>query len=181
MHFEPHFFLHRTFKTHYKALCNKSEIIAGRSAWTDSHSTESAIATCGMPKFRKPRRNLIDLKNRRKVDFKVDYSSLRDPYNVITSCCPTDQNNYLALCLMKLSFLAVQPPSKVILWLPASNSLSLLSAQYFWFFSFSSSSFPDVNNLFNSFLYSSFRSKKFWVTKNSNFRSKVWSQKFGWI
>jgi hypothetical protein len=74
-------FLHRTFKTHYKALCNKSEIIAGRSACTDSHSTESAIVTCCMPKFRKPRRNLIDLKNRRKVDFKVDYSSLRDPSN----------------------------------------------------------------------------------------------------
>jgi hypothetical protein len=56
-------------------------MIAGRSACTDSDSTESAIATCGMPKFRKPRRNLIDLKNRRKVDFKVDYSSLMDPFN----------------------------------------------------------------------------------------------------
>jgi hypothetical protein len=32
-----------------------------------------------MPKFRKPRLDLIDQKNRRKVDFKVDYSSLLDP------------------------------------------------------------------------------------------------------
>jgi hypothetical protein len=87
MHFEPHFFLHRTFKPHYKALCNKSEIIAGRSACTDSHSTKSAIATCGMPKFRKPRRNLIDLKNRRKVDFKVDYSSLWDPSIALHVIC----------------------------------------------------------------------------------------------
>ncbi len=73
------FILHRTFKTHYQTLWNKSEIIAGRSACTDSHSTKSAIAKSWMPKFWKLHQNLINLKNRRKVAFEVDYSSLRDP------------------------------------------------------------------------------------------------------
>ncbi len=83
MWFKPQLFLHRAYKTHYQTQNNKSETIAGRSACTYSHSTVSAIGTCGMPKFWKQKPEFNRRTTRRQVDFKVDNSRLLDPSHVL--------------------------------------------------------------------------------------------------